>query len=87
MKVSVHQVSSELKMLLLFVIITSSPLLKANPNPKCLDENCIKNLSTDLLLNSAGSWEDKFISAQALIRYLEEVEREEPWRNFSLLQS
>lgn len=47
-------------MLNLTVIITSSPLLKANPNPdpNRLDDNCVRRLSTDFLLNSAGSWEE-----------------------------
>lgn len=33
--------------------------------------------SADSLLNSAGGWEDKFISAQALIRKLKEKSPEE----------
>lgn len=77
MKVCVHQVSSALKMLHLSVIVTSSPLLKANPNPNRLGENCIRSLGTDFLLNSASSWEDKLISAQAFIRYVEEVKLKE----------
>lgn len=67
----------ELKILLFPLTITSSPLLKANPNLNWLDEDRIRSLSTDSLFNSAGGWEDKFVSAQALIRKLKENSPEE----------
>lgn len=72
MKVCVHQVSSELEMLLLSVIITSSLLLESQPKSKLIGWKLLETWAQTFssILLAAGK---KFSSAQALIRYLEEV--------------